>query len=484
MEVLEAGPGEKEEVTCGNAPESTSEAERKLLRKLDLFLMPIIMLLYLVAFLDRANIGNAAIAGMVADLKLEGSQLNVATSLLYVTYIIGEPPATILLKIVGPSKLIPAIVCSWSIITITTAFAQSYKGLIVIRLLLGLAESGLFPCLTLYLTQFYYRNEQSKRIALLFTSSALSGAIGGLLAYGLVQIQTSTLKGWQWLFVVEGIFSFLVGLLSYFLLPDCVETAYFLRKEEKALAIQRRIDSSAYARTDEKFSWSQVSMSLKDPKMYLSSISQFGADTALYGFSTFLPVIIKALGYGQLQAQLLTIPVYVLASVIFVICAIVADRIKRRMIFVVCGSCLPLVGYALLASRNLSTGVHYFACFLAGAGIYTTVGMNVVVLSINQAGHFKRATSLGFQLAFGNSSGILAGQLYQSKWAPDYTIGHAVTLGCVAMCLVAALLHWLYLCHKNHQRDKLSQREIEDILKKVHNESELGDFSPLWRYLW
>lgn len=485
------GVGEKSQVSCApdyldaeamQPPSINTEAERRLLRKLDWRLMPLAMLLYLVAFFDRSNIGNAAIAGMPEALNLRGNELNVATSVLYVTYIIGEPPSTLLLRIVGPSKLIPTIVCSWSLVTIGTAFVSNYGQLLAVRLLLGLAESGLFPCLSLYLTQFYYRDEQAKRIALLFSASALSGAIGGLLAYGLIQIKTSTLDGWQWLFLVEGLLSLVVGFSAYFVLPDSLESCHFLTEEDRLVGYARRQRARLYASVDEEFQWSEIGKALKDPKLYMSGLGQFGADTSLYGFSTFLPVIIQALGFTTLQAQLLTIPVFVLGSIILLSCSIVADKIQRRLCFVIGLGALTAIGYSILVATGLSRGIYYLACFIVGAGVYTTVGLNLVALNINQAGHYKRATAIGVQLAMGNSAGVLAGQLYQKKSAPAYTVGHAVTLGCVGMCVALAICHLFYLKYCNSKRNALSDEEREQILARGGGEAKMGDYSPNWRY--
>lgn len=150
--------------------------------------------------------GNAAIAGMNEDLDLVGNRLNVAVTLFYVTYIAFEVPASILLKKLRPSRLIPFFIIGWSAVIIGAAFIENYASLIATRLLLGAFESGLFPCLTLYLSMYYKPMEQARRVSYLFVASALSGAFGGLLAYGLTNMHgVRGLAGWRWLFLVVSV---------------------------------------------------------------------------------------------------------------------------------------------------------------------------------------------------------------------------------------------------------------------------------------
>ncbi|PPJ61094.1 hypothetical protein CBER1_11845 [Cercospora berteroae] len=171
-------------------------AEKRLVRKLDLWLSPMMVVVFLVAYLDRSNIGNAAIAGMNEDLNLTGSQLNVAVTVFYVTYITFEIPSSLILKAARPSRLIPAFIILWSLVVIGSAFMKNYATLLATRLLLGAFESGLFPCLTVYLSTFYKPTEQAQRLSYLFVASALSGAFGGLLAYGLTRLN-GALEGWR-----------------------------------------------------------------------------------------------------------------------------------------------------------------------------------------------------------------------------------------------------------------------------------------------
>ncbi|KAI0128270.1 major facilitator superfamily transporter, partial [Xylariales sp. AK1849] len=457
-------------------------AEKRLLRKLDSFLAPMMVLFFLVAYLDRSNIGNAAIAGMTTDLDLYGNRLNIAVTVFYVTYIAFEIPASLVLKKARASRLIPFFIISWSAVIIGSAFVTSYAGLIATRLLLGAFESGLFPCLTLYLSTFYKQEEQGRRISYLFVASALSGAFGGLLAYGLTSIhETRGLAGWRWLFLVEGLISIVVGVMAVFLLPDNFETAWWLREDEKAIMRVRHEQSKVYLGESETFDKAEITLAFKDPKVWLSAGCQFCADVCSFGFGTFLPVIIKGFGFDSVTTQLLTVPVYVWAAVVYICIAFMSDRFNRRAMFMIPMAVITGVGYALMLGVSMrSTGVLYFATFLTATGIYCVVGLNVTWVSNSNAGYFKRAAAIGLQQTVGNSAGIVSGQIYRLTAVDGrYTIGHAVSIGAIILAAVGYFSMFTTLKRINDKRDNMS---AEERIREL-DAGKKGDRHPDFRYL-
>lgn len=229
-------------------------AEKKLVRKLDCFLIPVVMLLYLLSFLDRVNIGNAKLYGLEKDLGLHGNQFQVAVSILFVTYILSELPSNLVLKKLHPSRWIPFITTAWGIIATLTGITQNYAGLVVCRLFLGAVEGGLFPGLAVYLTFFYTKRELALRIGYLFVSAALAGACGGLLAFAIGHMDgISGQHGWRWIMILEGLPTFVLGIASWWLLPDSPETAYFLSPGEKSLMATRHGRQSGYTTSASEF---------------------------------------------------------------------------------------------------------------------------------------------------------------------------------------------------------------------------------------
>ena len=181
------------------------DAEKKLVRKVDRYIVPMVMMTYLLCFLDRTNIGNARLFGLENDLGLHGNQYQLAVAIMFVPYVLVEIPSNLVLKRFTPSKWLAIVTISWGIVSTLMGIVQNFGGLMACRLLLGLFEGGLFPGLTVYLTLFYTKKELALRIGYLFVSSALAGACGGLLAYGISYMDgVAGLSGWRWVFILEG----------------------------------------------------------------------------------------------------------------------------------------------------------------------------------------------------------------------------------------------------------------------------------------
>ncbi|KZZ89252.1 Major facilitator superfamily domain, general substrate transporter [Ascosphaera apis ARSEF 7405] len=384
------------------------EKEKQLLVKLDLFLAPIICLAYLCCFLDRSNIGNVKVAGMPEDIHASSSQFSTAVSILYATYVSLETPWSLSLKRLTPRYVLTGLCMVWSLTTIFTGFVQNPGGLYATRLILGACEAGLFPALTLYLSGIYQRDELAKRISYLFVATALAGAFGGLLAYGILYMDgTAGVAGWRWVYIIEGLFSFVVGLLIWFGLPNDISKAYFLNHEERELTLARKRISEAY-NGESKFSWREVMITVKDPKTYLSGCISFCQDILLYGFSTFLPSIIEAMGHEGFAVQYLTIPVYILGGICFLVFAWFSDKTRTRGPFIFFANFFGIAGYIILLTVH-NNGIKYFATFLCAIAVYTGPGMNVTWLTVNFAPHYRRATAIGMQQTIGNTAGIVAG---------------------------------------------------------------------------
>ncbi|KAI1504092.1 MFS general substrate transporter [Biscogniauxia marginata] len=456
--------------------------EKKLLRKLDWHLVPLIMLLYTFSFLDRVNIGNARLYRLEEDLGLVGNQFQVAVSILFVTYLLFEVPSNLVLKPLTPSRYIAFISFSWGIVALCTGFVQNYGGLIAVRLILGVVEAGLFPGLNVYLTFFYTKRELALRVGYLFVSAAIAGALGGLLAYGIGQMDgLQGMSGWRWIMIIEGIPSILLGVVTFFLLPNDIEHAYFLSPKEKEVLVMRHRQHYGDTESAQKFSTEDMLAAFRDWKIWMFCLAQFGVDTMLYGYSTFLPTIIRGLGqWSAAEIQLLTIPCYFLGAVTYMGIAFLSDQKQMRGIFTVIFGAISVVGYGLLVS-DTSAGVHYLGCFFVAMGLYVTVGLPLAWLPNNSPRYGKRTTANGMQLTFGNCSGIMTPFIYANTDGPRYIKGNAVSLSVVgaATCIFGFLWYWY---------DRENKRRDAGLINPAHQHlteeqlAELGDESPRYRY--
>lgn len=287
---------------------------------------------------------------------------------------------------------------------------QNYAGLIVCRLMLGAVEGGLFPGMAIYLTFFYTKRELALRIGYLFVSAALAGACGGLLAFGIGHMDgVAGQRGWRWIMIIEGLPTFVLGIATWFILPDHPEHAYFLNEKEKRLAASRLARQTGYTAKAAEFHWNDVRKCVKDWKVWAFCFAQFGVDTMLYGYSTFLPTIIKGIQPKASAAlvQVYTIPCYALGAITYLIVARISDHQQRRGLYAVIFGLVSIVGYAVLMS-DVSSGAHYAGCFLVAMGLYVNVGLPLAWLPTNSPRYGKRTTATGLQLSIGNCAGIMS----------------------------------------------------------------------------
>jgi MFS family permease len=270
------------------------ELEKSAMRKFDRYAMPHFSILILIAYLDRTNIGNAMVFGFEKDLNLTGNQYGNLAMLFYVTYVAFETPWVIAIKRFGANRIIALCFVLWSSVTIGTGFIKNYHQGIAARLLLGAFESGAFPGLVFLISTIYNREEQGKRIAVLYAASALSGAFGGLIAYGIQLMGAQAgLEAWRWLFIIEGAASMVLCAICVFSIPKNAETAWFLNAAEREMMVARKQRDLIF-KGDDKFSWKHTKDALLDPVLYIIAIPLFCNTVTQTGMGTFLPTIIQA----------------------------------------------------------------------------------------------------------------------------------------------------------------------------------------------
>ena len=212
---------------------------RRITNQFDKHIVPWLFGLWLLAFIDRSNIGNARIDGLAEDLKLDGDKFNIALTIFYVPYILIDVPSNWVVKYFGAGRYLPGLLISWGIVGMCTGFTKSYSGLLACRFFLGLCEGGLLGGMILYLSMFYRRHEMLFRIGMFYCAAPLSGAFGGLLATGLAEIHHAGYNRWPWIFIVEGIITILYGMLAIFFLPATPSESLFLSEPERNAAIHR-----------------------------------------------------------------------------------------------------------------------------------------------------------------------------------------------------------------------------------------------------
>jgi len=313
--------------------------------------------------------------GLPEDLNLKGNQFGNAVTLFFATYVAFEAPCSIALKVVGPKNLLSFCMLGWGATCLGMAFIKNASQLYACRLLIGFFEAGLIPCINAYIGMVYLSSEMSLRSAIMYGFSALAGAVGGLLASAVSNVNAGGLPSWSWLFIIEGIITVALVPVLYCVFPKDPATAWFLNEEERNV-MRLRFEMNPHLAVGEKFSWAKVLSAFKDPKMYLHAVLEFSLTLSLFSFMTFLPAIIRGLGYTSVHAQLLTVPVYVWATMAYIIIALLSDRIGWRGPFILMACLFLIIGYAMNLSTT-SLGARYAAVFVLGAGVYTTVSTSI-----------------------------------------------------------------------------------------------------------
>ncbi|PGH19645.1 hypothetical protein AJ80_03800 [Polytolypa hystricis UAMH7299] len=442
-----------EDPDAGLSEEERAENDRKLMRKLDLHLIPWLSLLYLVSFLDRTNIGNAKIVGLEEDLGMTGNDYNISLIIFFVSYSVFEPLTNVLLKRFRPSVFIPVIMFFWGICMMSMGLVHNFSGLLAARWFLGIFEAGLFPGVGYLLSCWYKRSEFGIRMAIFFSAAAVAGSFGGLLAAAIAKMDGIGGKpGWAWIFILEGIATGFIGVASFWTVHDFPNEATFLSEDDRKRVIRRLVADQQSSAEDEEFQMLYFWQSIKDWKTWTSAVIYMGSCGALYAFSLFTPTIIQELGYEATTAQLLSVPPYAVAGVVTITIGYIADRTGQRGLCNIFVSIFSITGFAMLLGAK-AAGARYAGIFLGAMGIYPAIANTITWVSNNTEGVYKRGVTLGIVIGWGNLNGIVSSVIYRTQDAPNFYPGHGTVLAYLFLFqFVGSIVQYILLRRENGKR--------------------------------
>ncbi|RGP65252.1 hypothetical protein FSPOR_7386 [Fusarium sporotrichioides] len=467
----------------------TEEQRKKVFRKVDVRLVPMLALLYLICHIDRANIGNAKIEGMVEDLGMTGVQYNTILSIFFVPYVLLEVPSNILLKkFKRPSVYLGILCVCWGIVMTCTGLVQNFGGLMATRVLLGVFEAGFFPG-AIYLCSYWYMpKDLSTRISYFYCASALSGAFSGLLAAGIAEMDgVAGLEGWRWIFLLEGMVTVLLGVACFFFLIDtpALSSRWLSPEEIKFLELSMFIKQGGGFQEETAVRWKDIKMVLTNWRVYVQAYFLLCQSALSYGTKFTLPSITKAMGFSNTNAQLTSAPPYVAAAISAICFAKVSDRFFWRMPFVAIPMIIVTVAYSVIISLKgeleSKKGVAYFAVVLAVVGIYPIQAAAASWNANNIAPSSRRAIGIALMNCVGNVGGIVGSFMYLESEKPKYYTGFGLSLAFGATGLMVALfLEWSY------KMANARKAKIAEEAKTKYTEEELfemGDRSPLFKHV-
>jgi ACS family tartrate transporter-like MFS transporter len=306
-------------------------------------LIPFLFLLYIVAYLDRINVGFAALQ-MNQALGFSSTTYGLGAGIFFFSYVLFEIPSNVILARVGARLWIARIMVTWGLVSSGMMFVRTAPGFYALRFLLGLAEAGFFPGIIFYFTKWFPPRERARTIATFMTATLTAGVIGAPISGALLTVDALGLAGWQWLFLLEGIPAIVLGVVVLFVLPDGPETARWLTDEERA-AVRDALREPA--RGDSP----TVGRALANGRVWLVSIAHFLLiPVALYGIGFWMPQILKtASGAGDFAVGLLTAMPYACGAVAMVIAGRHSDRTGERRWHVAIAAAVCALGLTLSA---------------------------------------------------------------------------------------------------------------------------------------
>ena len=400
-------------------------------------IIPLLFLCYVVAYLDRVNVGFAKLQ-MVNDLKFSDTVYGLGAGMFFVGYCLFEVPANLLLYRVGARKVMTRIMITWGAISALTMFVTTPMEFYVIRFFLGVAEAGFFPGMILYLTYWFPAERRGRIVSLFMTAVPVSGIVGGPVS-GWIMVHFAGVNGWagwQWLFLLEGLPTMLIGIVVWFYLDDGIASARWLSDDEKRL-LKEKIEGDGRSKADHSFK-----KALGNPKVWILGLMYFGVVMGLYGISFWLPTLIKATGINNpLDVGLLSAIPYIAAVAAMLVVGASADKRRERRWHFAIPAVLGGVGLILSATFASSTTFALAALTLAAAGIIASLPLFWTFPSAFLTGS-AAAGGIALIGALGNLGGFVSP--YTLGFVKDLTKstdgGMYVLAGVVFMSAILALV--------------------------------------------
>ncbi|MGW6299624.1 MFS transporter [Peribacillus butanolivorans] len=400
-----------------------SELGARTIKKVSRRIIPYIFVLYIIAFLDRVNIGYAALE-MNKDLGLTASTLGLISGIFFIGYFLFEVPSNMLMHRIGARKWIGRIMITWGIVVILTAWVQNANHLYILRFLLGVAEAGFFPGVLLYITYWFRGKERARAVALFMTALTVSNIIGAPVTTWIIDnINWGGMAGWRWIFVLEGIPAVILGITTIFYLTDRPEQAKWLTKEEKGWLISE-IEKENQGKEIGKHS--SLKKIFGSSRIWRLSFIYLTLVTGLYGIGFWMPTIIKSFSniLTNTQVGLITMIPYIFGGIAMVWWARRSDRTGERKMH---AAIPPLVGAIGLMGCGLTTDpiLSIIMMSVATVGIYSIFGPFWAIPSLFLT-ELEAAVGIALISSVGNLGGFIG----------PYVIGYVQdTTGSVEMGL-------------------------------------------------
>jgi len=432
-------------------------AERHLIRKLDMRLLPIIILIYIMNYIDRTAITTARLKGLEQDLGLTDLQYETVVAILYASYCPAQIPSNMLLNWISrPSLYIGTCVVLWGLTSALTGVTHNFAGIMACRVFIGLPEAAFYPGAIYLLSRWYTRRELAFRSAILYGGLLISNAFGSLMAAGILSGMEGVrgIRAWRWLFYIEGAISILVGFLSMWALPDYPNNTRWMTPAERRLAQTRLAEDAGEADTDGATDsmWSGFKMAMKDSKVSIFALMSMSQLLGL-SFVNFFPTLTATLGFSTTISLLLAAPPWIWATIVCLVNAFHADKTGERFLHIAGPWWGVMLGY-IIAVSTFSIGGRYVSMFLMASG-YAGFALTLVwVSNAIPRPPTKRAAAIGIVNGFGNLGNLVGSYAWKAQWGPGYHQSMEIGIASLAFSSVLALVIRQMLVRENKRLDE------------------------------
>ncbi|EFX01741.1 allantoate permease [Grosmannia clavigera kw1407] len=431
------------------------EDERRVLRKIDLRVVPILFGTYLLQYLDKNSLNFASVYGLKKATHLKGQDYSWLGSIFYFGYLIAQFPGSYLLQRLPIGKVVSIVTILWGGIVMTTPGCSSFAGMSVNRFFLGVTEAVVNPAFVLIMSTWYTATEQPLRLESYYCTNGIATMFGGLIGYAVGHISTGLPK-WMYVFLIFGSASVAWGVVSLLVLPDLPSTARFLNERERAIAINR-VSQNKQGVKNHHFRSYQAVQCAKDPKTWILFVMAVGAQIPNSALTSFTSIIVGTFGFDTLGTQYMQIPGGAVQFLALIIGGWVCTRWSNlRCITMIVANTICIIGAAMLVGlpNDSKWGrlVGLWLCYFQGLGF----SISLTMVSSNVAGYTKKQLT-GAVLFTGYCVGNIIGpQTFKSSEAPHYHSAYIAMLVGYTVKLVMVIVLYIYMYRSNKARDAAS----------------------------
>ncbi|KAG0356950.1 major facilitator superfamily domain-containing protein [Gamsiella multidivaricata] len=447
----------------------TAAEEKQLVRIFDLKVLSWIGVMFFFLQLDRGNLSNALTDNLMQDLNIDLNTITLSTTIFVLFFCFFEIPSNMIIRRVGPHRWIPFLMFFWGLATASHIWLKDRVSFLICRALVGTFEAGYIPGIAIYLTTYYKREEMALRLSIFWSTLSVANSCAGVLSYFILHMRgIAGLAGWRWLFLIEGVATAFVGLLSFFILPEgptgtkgFLRFSGYLTERQELIAITRLIrdDPSKADPSKSVVPKADIVRALLSPRIWPNVLIGFFGLLPSAPITVFTPIILKMLGFDALKTNLMTIPGYILGLIIMSTVSYSSDRFNERAFH---GAAATLYYAACVASLALlpinANKYSLYICLIFTMGGQTCWHpVNAAWIASNTAPVGKRTIALAMYIISVNITAIAGSNVFRSKDAPRFFTGMWILFGSLIITILLFIFQRYHFIYLNKKRASITK---------------------------